>query len=53
MLVTPSGMAYEKMDPADMVLMTFDGKLANGQMTKSSSEWRLHGAIYADRDDVE
>jgi L-fuculose-phosphate aldolase len=53
MLVTPSGMAYEKMDPADMVLMTFDGKLANGQMTKPSSEWRLHGAIYADRDDVE
>ena len=39
-LITPSGMAVEKMTPADLVWMDFNGK-ATGQR-EPSSEWRFH-----------
>ncbi|HTV31975.1 MAG TPA: class II aldolase/adducin family protein, partial [Methylocella sp.] len=50
LLITPSGIAYEKLCPEDIILMTLEGgyrhKLA------PSSEWRMHSDILAARDDV-
>jgi L-fuculose-phosphate aldolase len=49
-LVTPSGMDYDRMVPADIVLMRFDGT-PDGRR-KPSSEWRFHRDILASRDDA-
>lgn len=49
-LVTPSGFPYERMTPADVVTMTFEGK-ATGRH-EPSTEWRFHAAILAARPDV-
>jgi len=45
MLVTPSGMAYEELKPADIVFVADDGSLPAGQR-KPSSEWQFHLAAY-------
>jgi L-fuculose-phosphate aldolase len=50
MLVTPSGMAYEDISPADIVFVDGDGSVPAGQR-KPSSEWRFHLAAYAARPD--
>lgn len=45
MLITPSGMEYEKMHPDMLVLMPLDGsQMRTGQM-KPSSEWQFHRDI--------
>ena len=45
MLITPSGVAYEKMRPEMLVLVPLDGSaIAPGQM-KPSSEWQFHRDI--------
>lgn len=46
-LITPSGLAYEAMKPADIVAMGPDGTVRG--VGRPSSEWPLHGAIYAAR----
>jgi L-fuculose-phosphate aldolase len=52
MLITPSGMAYDELKPADVVLVGADGEVATNSR-KPSSEWRFHLAAYAARPDVE
>jgi L-fuculose-phosphate aldolase len=47
-LITPSGLAYDAMKPADIVTMHMDGTVEAGG-AKPSSEWPFHRAIYADR----
>jgi L-fuculose-phosphate aldolase len=49
-LVTPTGLAYESTQPADIVAMTLDGT-ARG-LRLPSSEWRFHRDIYAARHEV-
>jgi len=49
-LVTPTGLAYESTQPADIVAMTPDGT-ARG-LRLPSSEWRFHRDIYAARREV-
>jgi L-fuculose-phosphate aldolase len=49
-LITPSGMRFEALKPADLVEMTMSGE-AMGRL-KPSSEWRMHQAVYAARADV-
>jgi L-fuculose-phosphate aldolase len=44
-------MAYERLVPADIVRMRFDG--ASEGRRKPSSEWRFHRDILAARDDVD
>ncbi len=39
-LITPSGMAYEALEPADIVEMSMDGQAAGKR--NPSSEWRFH-----------
>ena len=51
MLITPTGIAYHEMRPADLVEVRFDGRVAAGQRVPSS-EWRLHLALYKARADV-
>lgn len=50
-LITPSGVPYEQLKPADVVFMDFDGKHKKSQ--KPSSEWRFHLDILKHRDDVQ
>lgn len=43
--ITPSGLAYTKMRPADIVVVDLDGKPIDGTL-KPSSETPMHTAIY-------
>jgi L-fuculose-phosphate aldolase len=50
MLITPSGMAYDAIKPADIVFVGNDGKVGP-KSRKPSSEWRFHLAAYHARPD--
>ena len=50
-LITPTGVAYGDLKPADLVRLDAHGVAAPGQL-KPSSEWRFHCDIYAARPDV-
>ncbi|MBL8398679.1 MAG: class II aldolase/adducin family protein [Candidatus Accumulibacter sp.] len=49
-LITPSGMAYERLEPDDLVEMTFDGRTLGRRLP--SSEWRFHRDLYRARPDA-
>lgn len=51
MLITPSGMAYETLKPADITFVDSDGAPVGRR--KPSSEWRFHLAAYASRPDMQ
>lgn len=51
-LITPTGMAYDALVPADVVSMDLEGQVSAGSR-RPSSEWLFHVAIYAARPDVE
>src|ERR1035437_8027166 len=46
-LITPSGMAYATLEPADLVFVDMSGAYISSR--KPSSEWRFHRDIYAAR----
>jgi L-fuculose-phosphate aldolase len=48
-LITPTGMAYDRLTPADIVFMPLAGSPpgAYGNSRKPSSEWRFHHDLYA------
>ncbi|MDR2240664.1 MAG: class II aldolase/adducin family protein [Zoogloeaceae bacterium] len=46
-LITPTGLPYDAMQPADIVPMALDGTWRGAR--KPSSEWRFHRDIYAAR----
>ena len=50
-VITPSGVPYGSMDPADTVFLSSRGE-PTGDRLLPSSEWPLHTAIYADRPDA-
>ena len=50
-LITPSGVAYEKLRPADIVEMHPDGTPVSA-LLRPSSEWRFHRDIYRSRSDA-
>jgi len=50
-LVTPSGIPYERIKPEDILLTDFKGKVIEGNC-KPSVETPFHLAIYKNRDDV-
>ena len=47
-LITPTGMAYEHLTPADLVFMQLDGTHhgIHGNTRQPSSEWRFHRDLY-------
>ena len=51
MLITPTGMAYGEIEPADIVFVAIDGSVAANQR-QPSSEWRFHLAAYGARPDM-
>jgi L-fuculose-phosphate aldolase len=50
MLITPSAVPYDRLDPEMLVVMSLDGAAASGG--KPSTEWRLHAGVYRARPDV-
>ena len=46
--ITPTGLPYDLLEPADLVLMDLDGNQVRGTR-RPSSEWRIHRDIYAAR----
>lgn len=50
LLITPSGLPYEEMAPADIVFMAIDGGYSHA--LAPSSEWRFHRDILAARPEV-
>lgn len=53
LLVTPSGLSYDALQPADIVEMDLDGTWRCERANrKPSSEWRFHRDILAARDDL-
>jgi L-fuculose-phosphate aldolase len=51
LLVTPSGMPVDRIEPDDVVALSADGEAAPGQRVPTS-EWRLHAGVLAARPDV-
>jgi L-fuculose-phosphate aldolase len=50
-VITPSGIAFDRMDAEDMVELQMDGTVVPGQ-GKPSSKWKLHAEVYKARPDV-
>ena len=46
-LITPTGIPYESLEPADVVFMRLDGSSTGRR--KPSSEWRFHRDVYVAR----
>lgn len=51
MVISPSGLDYQLMEPEDVVVMNLQQKVVDGTR-KPSSEYRLHGIFYEKRKDV-
>jgi len=49
-LITPSGLNYSELTPADIVEMNFDGEWEGSNIP--SSEWRIHRDVYRERKDA-
>ena len=50
-LITPSGVPYGQLDAGQVVELSADGNSVESGL-RPSSEWRMHGAIYAQRPEV-
>lgn len=50
-LITPSGIGYFDTKPEDIVLMTLEGEIVEGNK-KPSSEWHLHTLFYKNKSDA-
>jgi len=53
LLITPSSLPYEQMEPADLVAIDLHGWPLQDNGRRPSSEWRLHADVLAARDDVQ
>ena len=50
-LITPTSLPYDRMEPEDLVRMSFDGSYEGRR--RPSSEWRFHRDILASRQDID
>jgi len=50
-LVTASAVPYDRLSESEIVEIDLDGRKRSGEGA-ASSEWRMHAAVYARRDDV-
>jgi L-fuculose-phosphate aldolase len=50
MVITPSAVPYDQLDPADLVAVSWDGSKTGSR--PPSSEWRFHAGIYRARPEV-
>lgn len=51
-LITPSGVAYERMTPEMIVSLPLDGTPGPAGSLRPSTEWRFHQALHAARPDM-
>lgn len=51
MLITPTGLSYESLEPDDIAFVGLDGTISDDQR-KPSSEWHFHLAAYRARADM-
>ncbi|RAN63973.1 fuculose phosphate aldolase [Dolosigranulum pigrum] len=51
MAITPSGIDFFEIQPEDIVIMTLDGDIVEGERTPSS-EWVMHKIFYENREDI-
>jgi L-fuculose-phosphate aldolase len=51
MLLTPSAVPYDALDPADILVVDLDGAVLRGE-GRPSTEWRLHAAVLRARGEV-
>jgi L-fuculose-phosphate aldolase len=51
MLITPTGLAYDEIEPRDIVFVAGDGSVP-GKQKSPSSEWRFHLSAYRARPDM-
>ena len=51
MLITPTGVAADRLHRDDIVHLTLEGAAEPGQL-KPSSEWRMHAAVYVRKPDA-
>jgi L-fuculose-phosphate aldolase len=52
MLITPTGIPVEHLTPDQLVHVSLDGEVSQGQL-RPSSEWHMHAAVYRDRPEIE
>lgn len=53
LLITPSAVGYDIMEPADLVAIDSDGNVRSATRGRiPSTEWRLHAAVFKARPDV-
>ena len=52
MLITPTGLEYERLTPEEVVATGLDGVPLPGERWAPSSEWPLHAAVYAARPEI-
>ncbi|WP_242036354.1 class II aldolase/adducin family protein [Cyanobium sp. FACHB-13342] len=52
LLITPSSLPYELMQPQDLVALDLAGGCRDGGSRRPSSEWRLHADILAGRPEI-
>ena len=50
-VITPSSVRYNTMEIDDLVVLDMDGNIVEGK-NRPSSEWKMHLAMYKNRDDV-
>ena len=53
MLITPSSLPYEQMEPADLVALDLAGAPRDAGARRPSSEWRLHADILRSRLEIQ
>jgi L-ribulose-5-phosphate 4-epimerase len=49
--IKPSGMPYEQLSPADMVIVDFDGRVVEGKL-RPSSDTKTHAVLYTHWPDI-
>ena len=52
LLITPTAMPYEALEPMDIVALGLDGVPLGGEHRRPSSVWRMHAGLYRARPDV-
>ena len=53
LLITPSSLAYELMEPSDLVAIDGQGRPLQEAGRRPSSEWRLHADVLAARPELQ
>jgi L-fuculose-phosphate aldolase len=51
-LITPTALPYAAMKPNDLLVLSLDGKVLEGERTPSS-EWRFHAGVYRARPEAQ